>query len=150
MEAFFLSPSCLYGIPANLKNSHGSCPSETGSGGFFPLQPLNQFAISQHLQNPTHYPFFTYTSTKLPGVPYSQVWVLNPWGPSCKFRDPSIYQVVSPFQRSEFQLFGPSSKFLCFNNFNLFLLLFQPQGWWLFLQLGLPYLLSFFFTSSVV
>lgn len=37
MEAFFLSPSCLYGIPANLKNSHGSCPSETGSGGFFPL-----------------------------------------------------------------------------------------------------------------
>lgn len=92
----YLLPVPTSGILAKLLNS--------GSGNIFPFQQLNKFAVAQHLQNLSYYPFFRNTSTKLPSVPYSQVWIPNSLGCSSEFRDPSTCQAAPLLQRSEFQL----------------------------------------------
>lgn len=111
-DGYFLPVSFLF-LSAKLLNS--------GRGNFFPLQQLNQFMISQHLQNPSHFSFFTDTSIKLSSIPYSQVQAPN--RPLWILRH-STLQAAPPFQRSEFQLclIPPlsfcvliiSTSFLCF------------------------------------
>lgn len=99
-----------------------------GSGGIFPIQQLSQFAVAQHLQNPSYYPFFRNTSTNLPSVPYSQVWVPNSLGCSSEFRDPNTCQAATPLQRSEFQLcLAPPLSFCVLIISASFLCSFSPR-----------------------